>query len=452
MADEIVKALKSLLDYLRPELQRVQPYAWKLERQEQGRFAAVDVSERNDGNNPLAIFHALHRAESRPAPEFVALCNALRRDAVLGNAFKIAGYYGGVERITTSLVHAAVIRATTTPELSLERALKRLAEYREIFGAREGSYIVSARLLGVELTTPRIELGDVSLVRLSDDEINERQPVINLVYPLHQSWGDISEHRTELQATIKVPFTDDEEPLICGGTKAQHQAWQIGSDVIAALRLNWPGDIATTGVSVYHPLIGTNTSHVESIRSGLQPDSMKLGVQAEKELRKTYNRIIAAREDRVLNTSLHRFLLGRRRDGRLDRLIDYVIAWESILLTISGNAKNTESTYHFSINGASLLHAAGVESDRHKGRRLMNNLYAIRSKVVHGGTGESIAEKIEDSGYGDAYKLTDSIEQQYRAVFAWLTGIPKQDRPYLAAGGWETMLWGKPPTVTEAEA
>ena len=51
----------------------------------------------------------------------------------------------------------------------------------------------------------------------------------------------------------------------------------------------------------------------------------------------------AGRTDKTLGRALHRFILGRQRDDLADKLIDYIITWESILLTQRGNPSQRKS-------------------------------------------------------------------------------------------------------------
>jgi len=71
-----------------------------------------------------------------------------------------------------------------------------------------------------------------------------------------------------------------------------------------------------------------------------------------------------ARSREVDPESIHRFLLGRQRTDPFDRLVDFVIAWEAILLTQNGDPMKGELSYRFSVNGATVLNASSRQSTK----------------------------------------------------------------------------------------
>jgi hypothetical protein len=75
---------------------------------------------------------------------------------------------------------------------------------------------------------------------------------------------------------------------------------------------------------------------------------MEIGVADIEPLQNSYRIIENARlNDSVLDRALHRFFLARQRHDLFDQLIDLVIAWESLLLTVNKNAVHDELSYRF---------------------------------------------------------------------------------------------------------
>ena len=145
--------------------------------------------------------------------------------------------------------------------------------------------------------------------------------------------------------------------------------------------------------------------------------------------------------DKTLSRSLHRFLLGRNRDNLVDKLIDYVIAWEALLLTNEGNPITQELIYRFSLNGALLISLANIRTYPFEVFKKMKSAYSVRSKIVHGNSDEGIIKTLKADGYNNAQELCDYLESSYRNVVYWLIALDSKERPYLKRGGWESLIW-----------
>jgi hypothetical protein len=181
-------------------------------------------------------------------------------------------------------------------------------------------------------------------------------------------------------------------------------------------------------------------------------------------LRETYAYLQYAKSDPVLHTAIDRFILGKRQEmhnpnmvnePHWDKVVDYVIAMESLFTTVEGHAVQGEPTYRFSINGASVLSQATSES-AHVLYKALKHLYGVRSSVVHGGAlGEvpdaankfirvlGIDNEHHQHAIGRLLLVCKKVEEWLRKVFFHLCKMPVADRPYRKPGGWEELLWGK---------
>lgn len=92
---------------------------------------------------------------------------------------------------------------------------------------------------------------------------------------------------------------------------------------------------------------------------------------------------------RRIRTALRRFNLGCERPIFEDRLIDFVIALEALLLDSQG-----ELSYRIALRGAALLGDAPTEREDYFIR--LRKLYELRSRIVHGDPVESVLKKISD--------------------------------------------------------
>jgi hypothetical protein len=183
-------------------------------------------------------------------------------------------------------------------------------------------------------------------------------------------------------------------------------------------------------------------------------------------LRETYVYLEESKSDPVLSTAIDRFILGKRQEmhnpnmvnePHWDKVVDYVIAMES-LFTTGGHG---EPTYRFSINGASLLSQATSENV-HTIYKGLKNLYDIRSAVVHGGGADKVSKvanrfvrdlgidkKDHQHSLGRLGLVCTKVEEWLRKVLYHLCKMQAAERPFNKPGGWEELLWGKPPLPTE---
>ncbi|MHB8556363.1 MAG: hypothetical protein ACYDCB_12055 [Candidatus Dormibacteria bacterium] len=99
--------------------------------------------------------------------------------------------------------------------------------------------------------------------------------------------------------------------------------------------------------------------------------------------------------------ALHRFTLGCGRVDQADRLIDFVVALEALLLPYDKEARNSNLSYRFSLHGAFFLAEADLE--RRTVFEGLKKLYDTRSRLVHGGGYPDRAETM--AAAGDARRL-----------------------------------------------
>jgi hypothetical protein len=167
-------------------------------------------------------------------------------------------------------------------------------------------------------------------------------------------------------------------------------------------------------------------------------------------------------KDRVLRTAVDRFVVGRKRseyhpnrinEPNWDKVVDYAIAMETLFVTVNGQPMDSELSYRFRLNGASLIHHATGDSLKRTFHAL-KSLYTLRSKVVHGGEEKAILKNADEfigqlkidcpnhkHSLGRLMLVSRKTEEWITRVFSHLQRIPESDRPYRKRDGWEEMLW-----------
>ena len=105
-----------------------------------------------------------------------------------------------------------------------------------------------------------------------------------------------------------------------------------------------------------------------------------------------------------LSLPLRRLVDGLGRTRLADRIVDYAIGLEALLL---GDSKHDELSYRFRLRGAMVLGEAG--EDRHQVFQDLKDFYNARSAIVHG---DSLSKL-------NLHSLADNGERFLRKVWKW---------------------------------
>jgi len=85
---------------------------------------------------------------------------------------------------------------------------------------------------------------------------------------------------------------------------------------------------------------------------------------------------------KVQDFALHRFWQGGSRQTAADAVVDFVVALESLLLPYDNETRHGDLSYRFRLHGA--LYLAKNKADRLAVHKTLNDLYGLRSTLVHG--------------------------------------------------------------------
>jgi hypothetical protein len=180
------------------------------------------------------------------------------------------------------------------------------------------------------------------------------------------------------------------------------------------------------------------------------------------DVQKTYALLQDAERDRILSTVIDRFILGMKRgthhpnrvnEPNWDKIVDYIIAMETLFLTVNGGEVIGELVYRFRMNGSSVISAA-TGQDREKVFDALNHLYSLRSKVVHGSEDSKIlkpANKLIDllgidcknhqHSLGRLMLVDRQVRDWLKKSILFVAAIKLEDRPYRKNHGWEYLVW-----------
>ena len=376
-------------------------------------------------------------------PSYISAQEAFGRDRVLSDAIQIAGYWATFDRLIQYLIVNAGSMHKQSVTIDHAKALRLTRSFRETFTKTHFSFLASARVFGVVLQRKTLLLpDDLKLYRLSRVERNNRQPVIT---PIGGSgWGDpfYSDSSTEVQVLITVPIDKSKENSLF---HCHNSAGQVASEcfgkLVQALLVVSTGRIALGPINLTGGLDGMPIP--QQVNREIQfAGAAKIGTADIPRLRIAYDIVSGGRGgDKTLSRALHRFILGRQRNDIVDQLVDYVIAWESILLTQDGNPITQELSYRFALNGAALLTKADRKIDRILAFRKMKSAYSTRSAIVHGGEDRERDRALQVGGFSNLGELCLFLESGFKKSIFLLASLSPNERPYRVSGGWENLIW-----------
>lgn len=374
--------------------------------------------------------------------------DAIENDRVFKDAPEEAGYWGTPRAILTTLFADSCHIDGDNLLFDARKADDLLVAFRTKLASRSLTFQARARALGVDMHIRSIVFPDgLKLVRLTDSEINESHSFVDPFFPPHPGFKaeDFYLHHAEFQLDLTVPVPrsdDDDTPFLQASSEVHGRAAERFDKGLAALRLAQPGRIELGPVVLRGGISSGTATLTRGDLSRFFSRDMTLESADEDRLKAAYE-ILAGTcpRDRVLDRAIHRFLLGRRRLDQHDRVVDYVIAWETVLLTSRGSAASGELAYRFAVNGASILNSVRPGRDRRDVFRQMRAAYGTRSAIVHASPEKQMAKETAKGGFRDLIDLGKFLEVAFRDTVYWLARLAPASRPYTEAGGWEDLLW-----------
>jgi len=392
-----------------------------------------------------SIAHSYHFANPAVTEyeSFREAKEAFENDKVFSKAGTTAGYFGQFPRLLEYILVNSGKQKRSHIEFDTSNAKQIAASFRKDLTRSALQYSASARLLGVRLTQKEINLPDrVTAHSLSRAQLNRRQiPVEPYVTMPFTSQFD-AVHPTELRLSIKVPVDlHSAHAHFNAQNFAVNTARDAFEKIVDAIIIAGDGSAKLGPVDITGGIFlmqrGRSFSH--EVTPNINITIRKRDVA---NIAVIFKLITHGRGgDKTLVRSIQRFLLGRKRITFVDKLVDYVIAWEALLLTNEGNPSTQELGYRFALNGASLITCAVPKSSPRDIFLKMKCGYQARSNIVHGGSDSNLNKTLANSNFTDTKDLCDFLEANYRKVIFWLLTVTPNHRPYKGKSGWEQLIW-----------
>ncbi|MFN4814073.1 MAG: hypothetical protein ACK47D_12280 [Pseudanabaena sp.] len=341
-------------------------------------------------------------------------------------------YYGAKsENIVCRLMRSAFLKSEKYfDSTQLINALNRLIDNINS-GVNEITLI--GRLHGVRIESELVEIeSNISLIRLDKKAINERQPLITEL-GISPAILDYSDSNVEI--IIKENY-----PISLG---YNNMNWQNDlrcklENTIKSIKLYRHGRFHVDPIRFHSNLIG----EMGILRPApkFTTDKVILSTDDIDALKKAFSVVKNISGDNVLERSFSRFLIGLNEHVPEEQIVDFVIAWESLLQTVNGDINKAELVYRFSLNGAAILCEVDNNREFTEAQTFMKEVYNIRSTVVHGGDSSTISKNLKKISFNSLIDLNNEIARLYRNTIFWLSELDKQERPYYKSFGWELLL------------
>ncbi len=340
-------------------------------------------------------------------------------------------------------------------ELDRDRLTRCIADYARTIKAGDMPISVSLRVANIDIGSDFELASGITFRKVSEDIVRSKYPVdttfIGVSEAVAQSWF---KHRIE---TVFSSQGKGKELELLSHHEEQDASVNSITHAFLLSGLQDEFHAIVTHYSYDTPIKRfCYTRNVD--RVGLEP--RLLSDDHIKKLKSAYAFLENANSDSVLRTAVDRYLLGLDRASHhphatnqpnWDKIVDYVIAMESLFLTVNGTT-NSELSYRLRLNGSSMIHLATGE-DRRAIFHALKHLYSLRSKIVHGNLNDAVKPaRAFFEAFGETLlrpsdqlaiyqKLRKRVEGWLTSVLFFLDTVPPPERPYKKQDGWEELLW-----------
>jgi hypothetical protein len=387
-----------------------------------------DVFVARDHVEP-ALLHCLRfkERELHALPEYAAFQAALQADPdAAGQVDALVGTAWGNRRVEAHDMVQYPLRALArrTTDLATWPALfdEVFQEFEAALRLRDFDYCMVSPLLGLQLEEWPMSLQNgLELDRLDDNEIAgllriDALPTRPPPAARTRYIGDPIGVRARYREPKRITAPQQQEQEEATFSESRLEAQKLGQEVLEALRVYRKGDVTTAGYLHYcrqWPMEGglsfTYTSpgrFAWAKKYELRDDDLRAFPQF-------WQRYRIAKERAYLASALRRFGLAGERENIDDRLVDLMIAAESLFLSgIGDEANRGELTYRLSMRAAFFVEVPGYS--RHDIYRFLTRAYRVRSAVVHGGAPNAADLRGNDGQQLTLQQFTEATESILR--------------------------------------
>jgi Apea-like HEPN len=309
-------------------------------------------------------------------------------------------------------------------------------------GATVVRHVTIAPLPNFKASLPVSLSENISIDRLTDIEVSDCART-GILRPQFEAYPVIeSDQAIGIRSIVSIPRVVGEfNPTVAAGTFGYRTSLDLESipgDAIIALRLFKKGTIRCCGsIATQDGLLSGKVIHSRP-GSGRPSDrcqyelneSEVAGLQV---LWRTLSSGVLEKKAFV-SASLRRFDMASDRERMEDRIVDLMIAAESLFLHDAGPARERgEMRYRLAVRAAGYVQSANY--NRRQVYDLLREAYDVRSTVVHGGTIKH--SKLPDKTDASLGEFVLAVEEVMRAGIKKALVDPDVEKP----GFWDGLLF-----------
>lgn len=269
---------------------------------------------------------------------------------------------------------------------------ERYQEFEEFLLAKRLSCVAVWPLPGLSLESDRVVLEkSLELGRMSEAEIIAALKA-GLLSRMHPPFGPsgIFSPTDDLITCLRYRFTlpkiigrEDSTTPVSSMSETINQIEETFEQTTALLPWDFPISTGRVQLAAQWTPSGQGYSFAPNLRSLLSWADHDLREHEAAELHSVWTQLRSPHLPKELRLAARRFGFRRERHRPEDRLVDILVAAESLYVP---REVRTELTYRLALNAARYCDPRALQMTRREAFDLMQNAYGIRSNLVHGDT------------------------------------------------------------------
>jgi hypothetical protein len=386
-------------------------------------------------------------------PDYEQCADGLRSDEVVGPHLDcLVGTSRSARRLEAENILTSLIYAMLDDEGGLTFTSEKFhSKWQELVGFCGADRIISKSIAPLpHLVVPAFPLrlnDELVLDRLTDDEVTRCYQVgvirpTSMRFPLIEGTTAVGIRRETFPPKVlrrgdeppEFPEAEEEGGF---GRRPYFRDDLVTGDVLSALRLFKRTQVRTAGLASWTDapwLAGTTEYRV----LGQWPygGSFEL-LEGEASQFLELWRLLEGGGAARFRFSIHRFNLAFERGLLDDRIVDLVIAAESLLLSDLGRMDRGEHRFRVALRAAKFIeHPSYGERDVF---RVMRRAYDVRSAIVHGGSPENT--HLPDNQSADLRTFIDAVEDVVRLGLRKALSMKQDGKNFSQSDFWDTLLF-----------
>ena len=388
----------------------------------------------------------------RSLPSYETCVQQLESDPVIGKQLdSMVGTRQSAQRIEVYNILSSVIYAMLSEEgtflFTEEKFDHKWGELVEFFSAEQIAYKQVAPLPGFVTADFPLHLNrELVLDRLTEDEVT-RCCQVGVLHPQWQKPAMITaQDAVGIRRTLFLPKTiergDDQheqkdQPDDGGfGNRPFWKGSLIVDDVLLALRLFKPTTVRPLGYASWTDAPLVNAATLSQVLGGWQyMGNCELSAEEIPKFLKLWN--LLEKNSEYFDFSLRRFNLAFDRRLSTDKIVDLVIAAESLFLGDLGVQGRGELSFRMALRAAKFLeHPNYGEQEIFE---VMHRAYDARSAIVHGGLPKKTS--LPDNPSANLSTFVKAIEEVVRLALQQALSRKEDEKNLGQDGYWNALLF-----------